>query len=118
MIEYFGVRVEIFESNEPLMSPTGKLPFLTSSDGTCICGMRNMLRVLELCSQRKLDMHEQESFDALDRALRPAVIKAVCASSILWRYVERYPWYLAYICTLTCGLNPGRFRRCGMSPCA
>jgi hypothetical protein len=95
MIKYFGVVVEIIESDEALMSPTGRLPFLTFSDGTCICDMSSMLRVLQLYSQRKLDMHEQEAFDVIAKVLRPAVIKAISTSSILWKYVERYPWYLA-----------------------
>lgn len=96
LIEYLEVSVELYESDEPLMSPTEKLPFLIFSDGTCICGTQNMLRILELCSQKKLDVHERESFKVLDKVLRPAVIRAVLTSDILWRYVERYPWYLAY----------------------
>ena len=55
-----------------------------------------MLRVLEFRSQKKLDVHEKESFKVLDKVLRPAVIKAIFTSDVLWRYVERYPWYLAY----------------------
>lgn len=96
LIEYFEVDVELYESDEPLMSPTGKLPFLIFSDGTCICDIQNMLRVLELRSHKKLDIHEWESFKVLDKVLRPAVIKAILTSDVLWRYVERYPWYLAY----------------------
>lgn len=97
LIDYFGIKVEIYESDEPLMSPTGKLPFLIFSDGTCVCDMQNMLRVLEICSQIKLDVHEKESFKVLDRVLRPVVIKAVSSTDILWKYVQRYPWYLSYV---------------------
>lgn len=69
--------IESYETDEPLQSPSGRLPFLMLSNGKCYADASSMLRLLETRSKAAIGDLDKAVLRTLEATIRPAIYKTI-----------------------------------------